>query len=334
MSKIPGLSIFTAHWHLWLTAALTVLAWEYFMASRFDTLSNNIHESSSLLTIPSENPILRWEYQSNVLVHDQANDYLVQTNNFGFRDDDFSIARTSATARRIAFIGDSVTFGLFEDAENLFVSRIQSALRTGEAELMTETMNFGIDGYNTLQVSELLKREVIQFGPDEVLYIMCVNDFNLGPLEGDMQVFFDKPRSFTIQALQRIYQNISGEDVHLRDFERNKAQVLNSVTDMHELLNIYNISFKVVLIPAFYKDKNSFDEYPLERLHKEIMSELASREIHTIDLLPEFRNSGQPPHTLAHDIWHLNAAGHDIVARELVKTYRAYAPSHSSTGSK
>jgi hypothetical protein len=159
----------------------------------------------------------------------------------------------------------------------------------------------------------------MQFKPDEVIYIMCVNDFNFDSLEGDMQIFFEKPRSFIVQTLKRVFMHITPEDNHLVNFDKNKDRVFSLIGDMHERLASQNIEFLVILVPAFYQDETTFENYPLARLHQETATALTGMGVHVIDLLPSFSISHMPPRHFAHDIWHLNKAGHEHVALELGK---------------
>jgi len=303
--------------HLWIAVLLTLIGWEIYMGYRYDQLKEDLLSSTEMFTIASHNPVLRWEYRAKVQVYDPETHIDVRTNNYGFRDRDFLTERSLPGRRRIALVGDSVTFGLKENIEHTFSRKFEKYANAQAGWHAVETLNFGVDGYNTLQVNELLKEVVMQFKPDEVIYIMCVNDFNFDSLEGDMQIFFEKPWSFILQALQRLFMRITPEDIHIIDFDKNKDRVFSLIGDMHERLTSQNIDFTVVLVPAFYHGDTSFDDYPLVRMHQETATVLTGIGIKVVDLLPSFSNSHMPPGHFAHDIWHLNKAGHERVAFEL-----------------
>jgi hypothetical protein len=100
-------------------------------------------------------------------------------------------------------------------------------------------------------------------------------------------------------------------------FDKYKDRVFRLIGDMHERLSRQNIDFSVVLVPAFYQEETTFDNYPLIRLHQETASALSELGVKVIDLLPSFRATQKPPRYFAQDIWHLNKAGHEHVAVEL-----------------
>jgi len=296
---------------------LTLIAWEVYRGQMYYQLKEDLLSRTDLLTMASDNPVLRWEYRANVQVYDPVTRYDVRTNNFGFRDRDFYAGGIQQGKRRIAFIGDSVLFGLMENIENIFVRKYEAYVNAQAGRQAVETLNFGVDGYNTLQISELLKRIAIQFKPDEVIYVLCVNDFNFDPLEGDMQIFFEKPQSFIVQAIERLLKRVAQKDIHMIYFDKHKDTVFSLISNMNELLTRQLIDFSVVLIPAFYPDDTTFDDYPLIRMHQETAGALTRVGVKVIDLLASFSSTHLPPRHFAHDIWHLNKAGHEHVAFEL-----------------
>jgi len=303
--------------HLWGAVLLTLIAWEVYMGHMYDQLKEDILGRTAMFTIASDNPVLRWQYRANVQVYDPVTRLDVRTNNYGFRDRDFSTQGFQQGRKRIAFVGDSVTFGFMENIEHIFVRKFETYVNEQAGRQAVETLNFGVDGYNALQINELLKGVVIQFKPDEVIYVMCVNDFDFDPLEGDMQVFFDKPQSFIVQSIQRLLKRIALNDIHLINFDKNKDRVFSLISDMNERLIHRKIDFSVVLVPAFYQDHTTFDAYPLVRMHQETASSLTVLGVKVVDLLPSFSSTHMPPGYFAHDIWHLNKAGHEHVAVEL-----------------
>ena len=317
MNNVHRWSVLTNKLHLLVVVLLTLVAWEVYRGQMYYQLKEDLLGRTDMLTIASDNPVLRWEYRANVQVYDPVTRLDVRTNNYGFRDRDFHTGDIHQGRRRIAFIGDSVLFGLMENVDDIFVSKYEAYVNEQAGRHAVETLNFGVDGYNTLQISELLKKIVVQFKPDEVIYVLCVNDFNFDSLEGDMQIFFEKPQSFIVQAIERLLMRVAQKDIHMIYFDKHKDTVFSLISDMNEHLTRRLIDFSVVLIPAFYPDDTSFDDYPLIRMHQETANALTRAGVKVVDLLPSISNTHIPPRHFAHDIWHLNKAGHEHVAVEL-----------------
>ncbi|MGE0710924.1 MAG: SGNH/GDSL hydrolase family protein [Planctomycetota bacterium] len=74
--------------------------------------------------------------------------------------------------RRVAFVGDSVCYGLFAAGERNVCRRVQAAL--GEP---WEALNFGVPGYNAHMVAATLREQVLRFeGLEAVVYLFHEND--------------------------------------------------------------------------------------------------------------------------------------------------------------
>lgn len=105
--------------------------------------------------------------------------------------------------KRIAFVGDSLTFGLWADkVENSFVGVFDSLLSPESFEVL----NFGVNGYGLDDEELIIKEEVMRFAPDYlVLMFFNGNDFR------DTYLGIDK------------YDISSGRPVYDMDNLRNKV---------------------------------------------------------------------------------------------------------------
>ena len=104
------------------------------------------------LTIASKNQTLMWEYRPNAESNDPQIGSKIRTNRYGFRDRDYESMGKPKGVTRIAFIGDSVTLGLKVDNQNIFVRKFEDYATDLHPDLRIEALNFGIDGYNTIQI--------------------------------------------------------------------------------------------------------------------------------------------------------------------------------------
>jgi lysophospholipase L1-like esterase len=97
----------------------------------------------------------------------------IRTNSYGmpWRD----VRRTPKPRRRIAFLGDSFTFGCWADSvEKSFVGVFESGISTQRFEVL----NFGVPGYGLSDIELLLREEVVAFEPDFVFVVVFTgNDF-------------------------------------------------------------------------------------------------------------------------------------------------------------
>lgn len=264
------------------------------------------------ITVRSPNPVLMWEYRPYGELEQ------IKTNRYGFRDREYESTAKPENTYRFAFIGDSVTLGLRVGVEETFVRQFEAAANTLESQSSVQALNFAVDGYNTLQVYETLRTKALDFAPDKVVYVLCLNDFDFEESSGMKILYFRKPKSFLLPRLEKAYQKLRGDDFHVHHFRKNKKVVFQKLHDMKVMLERKNISFQVVVLPVFPHRATSFENYPLRDMHKEIGKFLEENGIRYVDLLEAFTEQGKPPGFYALDIWHPNADGHLFIAQKLL----------------
>jgi hypothetical protein len=96
-----------------------------------------------------------------------------QTNAAGFRDD--HEVGPPGERFRIATYGDSETFGWSVALEETFQRRMEAI------DPRVEVLNFGVPGYQVINVRKQLERTVPPFQPDLAIYLVHKNDFNEPP---------------------------------------------------------------------------------------------------------------------------------------------------------
>lgn len=266
------------------------------------------------MTKPSENLELMWEYKP---YSDFKN---LKTNRYGFRDDDKDWENKAGDEYRIAMVGDSVTLGLFVDKEDVFESRFEKLLQENSG-LRIDVMNLGVDGYSAPQIRALVQFKVKSFLPDEVIYVMCLNDFDFKESSGGKYLYFNKPNSFFFELLEKTYLRFSGVDYHEYYFKKNKAMVYKELLLMAKLLKENNTKFKVLVLPVFPQEFHSFESYSLTDIHSEISEFFKTNDIKSYDLSKVFMSRGAPPKYYASDIWHPNAIGHEFIGSKMFSRY-------------
>ncbi|MCP4200887.1 MAG: SGNH/GDSL hydrolase family protein [bacterium] len=268
------------------------------------------------VTIPSRNPVLMWEYRSyGKYVHAR-----IRTNRYGFRDRDYKSTKKPCNTFRVAFAGDSITLGLGIHLRETFVRQFEMEASRMKSQPRVQALNFGVDGYNTPQILEVVRTKVLPFSPDKVVYVMCLNDFDFDESSGEKILYFRKPKSFFLLTLEKALQRLQGGDFHRFHFKKNKMVVFQSILDMKEILEPRGIDFQVVLVPVFPDRPLTFDDYPLLDVHQEIGEFSKEKAISLLDLRAAFAASGGLPRDYALDVWHPNVKGHRFIAEQLLSS--------------
>jgi lysophospholipase L1-like esterase len=189
--------------------------------------------------------------------------------------------------------------------------------KTGPA---VQTLNFGVDGYNALQIRELLTARVLAFQPDEVVYMLCLNDFDFTDSSGRKTSYFRKPRFFLPLTLERRYRALRGIEFHHFHYEQHRTEVFDAIAAMATTAQASRARFLLAILPVFPEmagDPAYFAQYPLRDIHEGIRRFAGSRGMRVHDLLDDFVRQPPPPERYALDLWHLNAEGHRVVAEAL-----------------
>jgi lysophospholipase L1-like esterase len=267
------------------------------------------------LTVASANPALLWEYRP----YGEAQG--VASNRWGFRDVDYATQAKPPGVTRVAFIGDSVTLGMGVVPEETFVARVGARARAAGHD--AQTLNFGVDGYNALQIRELLTAKVLAFQPDAVVYVLCLNDFDFSDSSGQKIDYFRKPRFFLPRWLRQRYRALWRTEFHRYHFQRHQGEVFDAIRSMRDVTMAEGkgrTRFLLAVVPVFPDrpgDPGYFDHYPLRHIHEAIAAAMPREGIPTHDLVKDFRAQPPPPQRYLLDLWHLSAEGHRVVAEAL-----------------
>jgi lysophospholipase L1-like esterase len=235
------------------------------------------------------------------------------------RDRDESTAKPGNTLR-IAFVGDSVTLGLGVDFKETFVRRFEAEANRRGFQHRIQALNFAVDGYATPQICEMVRTKVLDFEPDKVVYMMCMNDFDFTQSSGEKTRYFRKPRCFLLSRVRTLCQRWWGGEFHLYHFRRNKKTVFQSILGLRKMLEQEGSSLQVVILPVFFPGTTDFENYPLRAMHREIREYLERNGIRCCDLLEVFAAPEETPKYYASDVWHLNSEGHRFIARQLLSS--------------
>jgi lysophospholipase L1-like esterase len=262
------------------------------------------------------------------------------TNNYGFRDQDFSLARPGKI--RIAFLGDSFCWGLGVRRTDTFASLIERELNVSEGSDSTfEVYNFGLPGSNTAEEAALYERVARHFRPDAVVVWYFLNDVNapsklsveMWPKPARNRLTEWRKRSRFLDLLVSKMNDIAFErsfrhrvnEAHSIDSPGRRSveqglERLKTLTEPDQTLRY------LVVIPWL----TALDgmDYPFAPVHRAVRTIAEERGFSVLDLLPHL--SGM----LAEDLWihrddhHLNEIGHALVASAFVDYFKEELLNH------
>ena len=102
---------------------------------------------------------------------------VININEDGYRGKVISPVEKDDGTVRVLSLGDSITLGLYLEDEDTFCYQLEDLLN--EQKLFGkrwEVLNFGVNGYNTINEVELLKVRGLKYRPDLVILQYCYND--------------------------------------------------------------------------------------------------------------------------------------------------------------
>ena len=96
----------------------------------------------------------------------------IRINSSGYRDEEFTRAHPP-DARRVAFLGDSVSVGAGVRAEDRFSDRLRGRV---VAARRLETLNFAVNSYTSWHYAQQTRAVLPDYAPDLVVVGLCLND--------------------------------------------------------------------------------------------------------------------------------------------------------------
>ena len=298
-----------------VTLLICVLVYEIVARIRYHQWRDEFVSTwMGLVTIPSPNKKLMWEYRPYGVQGTLA------LNRYGYRDLDYPTRKRPPGVYRVAFAGDSVTLGMSVLFHETFVWQYGVITRQKHPQLNVQTMNFAVDGYQTFQILEMIRSRVLAFEPNKVVYAMCLNDFILDGASGYKIEYFNPPKSFFLKKVEEFRFKRSGVEYHQYYFNKNHEAVFDAILEMRDIVQRSGAGFFVAVIPVMpfsVYAGGSFNTYSLKGVHREIDAFFEEHHIAYRDLLSAFVKNQVPPKHFPNDVWHPNPAGHRLIAEEL-----------------
>lgn len=289
----------------------------------------------------SEDPILRYEYQSNLAPDHAAWDPMhagLATNSLGFRDREFAPNKPPGAIRILA-LGDSATVGLgVPEPENTWPKQLEARLRrAGLAN--AAVLNLGVGGYDPEQEAELLRARGLALEPDLVLVLVTLNDLDTGVDGGVYEALLrarthlDAPRPDPIGRLLRHSRLAFFTEHRLRALvgergpRRSRAREIPGdplsagLARLRDLQQAHGFRLLVFLLPGL---DGPYDRYAHHALHRRMQAiAAAAGGIEWIDLLDGLAGVSRNLRLLSFDGLHPNRAGQAAVAELVFRHLRA-----------
>lgn len=285
----------------------------------------------------SSNPRLGFELRPRASVSAEV-DYRV--NAAGLRGPEVEEEKP-AGRRRVAVLGDSITFGYWVAEEDAYPRQLEGLLRTaGPRSVPVEVLNFGVPGYNLEQSLEALRARALRFGPDAVVVGLCLNDLE-GPLSYEYGLTVDRSsRRETLwgRAADLLLQHsrlFAWIEYRLAEREARRAFVrtrnpmpgplyAEAVSQQEKALRARfdtlavllreagNVPGLVAVFPTFGE---RFDRYPHRDLHAAVVSAARAAGLQVVDLLPCY--SAYDFRAVRVDVVHPSPLGHRVAAHAI-----------------
>ncbi len=287
---------------------------------------------AQLVKLESPNPAIGHVHRPGARAHLMGVD--VSINSDGLRDVEH--ARERDGRRRIAVLGDSLTFGWGVEREDTFAALLGGMLG-GDREV--EILNFGTGNYDTTQEVALFREKGLAYRPDEVFLFYFINDAEPVPKKSALSFLANfRVTTFYWSRMRELFAGRSGnEDFRTyysnlyRDGEPGWEATKTALRELAALCRERGIGLRVVLLPEFHE----LVDYPFEDAHEKVVRVLREENVPVLDLAPAFADQRD-----THSLWvslddaHPNAKAHRLIAERSLAFLRGDARPATAGGTR
>lgn len=290
-----------------------------------------------VIFMESDNDILLYEMRPNAsLLREGIN---ITINSQGMRDFEYAPEKKD-NVYRIAVLGDSVTANTDLSISDSYPKILEGKLNSNPQNKKFEVLNFGVNGYGTLQEIEVLKEKALRFNPDMIIIGYVLNDplpvsefhKNFFAMQKERKRNICKIYSANLRvpcALKNFIDSLSlpefvyGRLLNIKyslggDFytslykEQSKWEsTLDSFKEANAIAEKNNIKLVLVIFPLLKDFKN----YKWRHIHSRLANETSKYNFLVIDLLEEYVKYDEKEIKLVkNDILHPNKLGQEIAA--------------------
>jgi lysophospholipase L1-like esterase len=302
-------------------------------------------------------------YTGRMVLKDQF-DVGMNINSAGFRGKEDISLKKDLREKRIAFIGDSFTFGWGVEDEEVYPYLVGKGIDKAYPEEKITILNAAVYGYDIVQYMEVFGR-ILDYSPDVIFLGFCLeNDFNITPLKTEIlpveRIKIEKRdaayhiREFinhlhlVTMVRDRLYitfpkiRNLmlslginNKRDIFLEQYtpalKRSLSQTEMILVDMFETAKKRGIEFIVILIPLkeqIYcrEEINNFEGYDIDSPNKVLGEILERNDIKYMDILPSMLSKSiATDKRLYFDVDpHWTRYGHAVAAGVIIEEYMEF----------
>lgn len=304
-----------------------------------------IEDSDVWVNVPSET--IRFVYDGNPRGYFGKNNEIEHcTNSFGFRGNEFTARKPSHTYR-LAFLGDSFTFGEGVRFADTYPEQVSFLLRQQykSSHVNFESYNFGVGGHNTSQSSYILRNIATRFHPDLVILGYTLNDSEPSlierekghgrmarrPRESDipeglsdnlppdtLMYRFRLPRLLwqLMENNRRTQKTVEYYKSLFRDTNRGWIESRKALREIIELCREKNVPCFVLCFPILYQLNH---RHPFCYIHSLVQQEVEGSRGTFIDLFPALKGLESTALWVHPTDQHPNEKVHRIAAKALVE---------------
>lgn len=245
------------------------------------------------------------------------------------RPDD--VMQDAAGAFRIAALGDSVAAAIDLPYEERAFTLLERMLNRQGFQRPVEILNFGVNGYSTLQEAELLAVQVDDFAPDMLVLQYCMNDFYPSPNPYDW--FKDHSPVYSLDLVRYLLDRRPGmfsyppaaywQDLYRED-KAGWHNVETGFSRIAEYAKTRGIQVLLVIFPLFSKEGWEAGEAAAHHARVTKLGEAAGFRV--LDLLPVYSSYDiEKVRLSAEDTFHPGPLGQEIAAKALDMWFEAHA---------
>ena len=241
----------------------------------------------------------------------------VSIDEYGFRE----MNSPSEYDKSWLFLGDSVTFGVGIEKDEIFPQLIQDEFPS------IKIWNTAVVGYSALDYINVVRNFVPEhIDVEEIVLFFCLNDvygnlfLNTDVSAGEKVTAFLKSNSKLYMLLKNVFFDRSRvyalHDVGF--YEKQKAGIgkhLDAIANIKQIADQLNIRFLVVVLPYEYQLRVKGLRSPQLLLAKYFKD----NNIESLDLYDDFSVRDSKVYYLYGDAMHLSSYGHKVVASRVLQ---------------
>ena len=262
----------------------------------------------------SDVPGLGYELKPDVNYDDGKNK--CQINFSGMRDSEEPIAN----AYKIAFLGDSVAYGMGLDQKKVSTEILKKIMK--EKHKGVQILNLGVPGYNLNQITIRFLREDGLYHFDRAVYLLNLNDFSrinsvYEGADNGLYRMYNPPVLKSIYFIRKVFYRWMKRDMvgwYYWLFQGNWESSKKVLDQLIAYTRDKKIPLDVFILPSKSGYKN--EHYVLHNVTDRIKSYFNSQKINCVDLANYF---SEEPTELIDGTDHLTEKGHARLANILVK---------------